>query len=58
MIISLLVVLVLVGLGLWFIGTLPLDPTIRNIIRAVVIVLAVLYVLQAFGLLRGLPDVR
>lgn len=46
--IELIVVLVLLGLLLWVVGQLPIDPTIQRIIRVVVIVVAVLYVLSAF----------
>ena len=47
MLVSLIVVLVLCGLVLWAVGQFPLDPTIQRIIRVVVIVVAVLYVLDA-----------
>ncbi len=50
---GILVVLTLMGLFLWAIQVLPLDATIQRIIQVVVIVLAVLYVLQGFGLLPG-----
>ncbi len=43
--ITLIVVLIVVGLVLWILGFLPLDPTIQQIIRGLVIILAVLYVL-------------
>jgi hypothetical protein len=49
--VSLIVVLILIGLALWAVGMLPIDPAIMNVIRAVVVVLAVLYVLAAFGVI-------
>lgn len=51
--ISILVVLVLAGLVLWAISQFPLDATIVRIIRVVVVVAAVLWLLQGFGLLGG-----
>jgi hypothetical protein len=51
--ISIIVVLVLVGLALWVVGQIPMDPTIARILRVVVVVALVLWLLQAFGLLRG-----
>ena len=55
MLISLLVVLVLCGLALWALGQFPIDATIAKIIKVVIVVAAVLYILQAFGLWHGLP---
>ncbi len=51
--ISILVVLVLLGLALWVIGQVPLDPWIQKVIRVVVVVFVVLWLLQAFNLLPG-----
>ncbi len=57
--ISLLVLLILVGVGLYFIGQIPMDPAILNIIRVVAILCVVLYLIRAFGLLDvPLPRVR
>ncbi len=53
--IQLLVVLIVVGVGLYLIQTIPMDATIRTIIRVVVILAVVLWLLQAFGLLSGGP---
>jgi uncharacterized membrane protein YvlD (DUF360 family) len=53
--ISLLIVLVLLGLALWVVEQLPLDPTIVRIIRVVAIVAAVLYVLSALTGRHFLP---
>ena len=51
--IQLIVLLVVVGLLLWIVEQIPMDPTIRRIIRVVVIVVVCLYLLQilitAFG---------
>jgi hypothetical protein len=48
------VVLVIIGVALWAIESLiPLDPTIKNIIRVVIILVALLWVLTFFGLLPG-----
>lgn len=51
--------LILIGLVLWFVQTaLPLDPTIKRLIHAVVILLVVLWLLSAFGLLGPLPGLH
>lgn len=57
--IGLLIVLLLVGVGLYLLQQVPMDPAILNIIRIVVILCVVLYVIQAFGLLDvPIPRVR
>jgi hypothetical protein len=53
--IQLIVVLVVVGVVLYLIQTIPMDETIKVIIRVVVILAAVLWLLEAFGLLGGGP---
>jgi len=47
MLISLNLGRLLCGLALWALGQFPIDPTIARIIRVVVIVVAVLYCLDA-----------
>lgn len=55
--ISIIVALVVVGLILWAVGQIPMDPTVRRILQVVVVVALVLWLLQAFGLLGG-PAIR
>lgn len=55
MLISIVVALVIVGLLLWVISQIPMDPVIARIIRVVVIVVVVLWLLQIFtGVFSGL----
>ena len=52
MLIQLLVILLIIGVVVWFIGQIgQLDATIKKLIQAVLIIVALLFVLQAFGLL-------
>jgi hypothetical protein len=46
--IELVVILIVVGMLLWLVTQLPLDPTIQNIIRGVVILVVVLWLLRLF----------
>ena len=49
--ISLIVVLVICGVGLWLIETyVPMSPPIKVVIRVVVVLVIVLLLLQAFGI--------
>lgn len=52
--IDLLIVLILIGIGLYLLNLIPMDATVKQIVRVVVIVVAVLFVLRAFGLLDAL----
>lgn len=61
--IALVIVLIVIGVLLWLAETyIPMDPTIKMIIRVVVIICVVLFILQAFGLLPlkdiGVPQLR
>ena len=52
-IVGIIVAIVIVGLLLWAVGQIPMDPVIARVLRVVVIVCLVLWLLQAFGLLGG-----
>jgi hypothetical protein len=56
--ISLLIWLIILGLVLYLINTLPIDPTLKRIIHIVVVVIVVLWLLQVLGVLGGLGDIR
>lgn len=56
--ISLLVILLIVGVALYLVTLIPMDPTFKQIIRVVVILVAILYVLQALGLWSGFGNLR
>lgn len=52
--IQLIVMLVIIGLLLWAVeSVVPMDPTIKQIIRVIVIVAVCLWLLSLFGLLPG-----
>lgn len=48
-IIGIIVTLVVVGLVLYLIDLIPMDSTIKQIIRGIIIVLVIVWLLQAFG---------
>ncbi len=57
-IIGLLVVLIIIGVGLWLVNTMiTMDPKIKTIINVVVVLLVVLWLLQVFGLLGSLGPI-
>jgi hypothetical protein len=48
----LVVVLIVVGVLLWLINTyIPMQPTIKRILNAIVVICVVLWLLSAFGIL-------
>jgi hypothetical protein len=57
--ISVIIVLIVVGVLLWLALTyIPMDATVKTIIKAVVIIAVVLWLLSVFGLLDSLYTVQ
>jgi len=57
--INLIVILVVVGFGLWAINTyIPMDRKIKSILNLVVVVLVVLWLLSVFGILGDFGSIR
>jgi hypothetical protein len=57
--ISLVIILIVVGVLLWLINTyIPMDGKIKSILNAVVVIVVVLWLLQAFGVLGSLGGIR
>jgi len=58
-ILTILVVIVVVGILLWAVNSfLPMDGKVKSILNAVVVILLVIWLLQAFGLIDALRGVR
>lgn len=56
---QIVITLIVVGILLWLEETyIPLAPPIKMIIRAVVVIVVVLWLLQIFGLLPMVSNVR
>jgi len=57
--IGLILTLVVVGVLLWLLNNyVPMDSKIKTIINAVIVIVVVIWLLQAFGVLGALRDVR
>jgi len=57
--ISLILVLVVVGIVLWLINRfIPMQPTIKKILNAVVIILVILWLLSVFGVIDSIDTIR
>lgn len=52
--IGLLIVCILVGAGLYLLAMMPIDETVKKIIRVVVILVLVIYVIVFVGTMFGL----
>ena len=51
--------LIVVGVLLWLVNTfIPMDPKIKGILNAVVVIALVVYLLQVFGLLGTLEGIK
>ncbi|HZV57277.1 MAG TPA: Thivi_2564 family membrane protein [Sphingobium sp.] len=56
---TIIIVLIVVGVLLWLVNNyIPMDSKIRSILNGVVVILVVLWLLQAFGVLGSLGNVR
>lgn len=56
---SIIIVLIVVGVLLWLVNTyIPMDGKIKGILNAVVVIVVVLWLLQAFGLIGALSDIH
>ena len=57
--INLVVVLLVGGVLLWLVNTyIPMDRKIKSILNIVVVIVVVIWLLQAFGVLGSLDSVR
>jgi hypothetical protein len=57
--ISILITLIVVGVLLWLVNTyIPMDGKIKKILNIVVVVLVVFWLLNIFGVLNQLRNVR
>jgi hypothetical protein len=55
-ILGLVITLIVIGILLWLVETyIPMDPTIKRILYAVVIICVVLWLLTVFGVLSSTP---
>lgn len=54
MLIHVIIVLIIVGILLWLVNNyIPMDAKIKSILNVVVVIVVILWLLQAFGLLSG-----
>ena len=57
--VTIVLVLIVVGVLLWLINTyIPMQGTIKSILNAVVIIVVIIWLLQAFGVLGEIGRVR
>ncbi|MFZ3216215.1 MAG: Thivi_2564 family membrane protein [Candidatus Acidiferrales bacterium] len=56
---QLVIVLIVVGVLLWFVNRfIPMQGTIKSILNAVVVIVVVLWLLNVFGLFHSLANIR
>lgn len=57
--VTIVIVLIVVGVLLWLINAyIPMQRTIKSILNAVVIIVVVVWLLQVFGILGSVGNVR
>ena len=58
-ILTIIIVLIVTGVLLWLINTyIPMQGTIKKILNAVVVIIIVIWLLQAFGVLDTLKNLH
>lgn len=55
--ISVIITLVVVGVVLWLINLIPMQPTIKKIVNAVIVIFAVLWLFRVFGFWQYLANI-
>lgn len=56
---SLIIAIIVVGILLWAVNNfIPMDGKIKSILNAVVVILLILWLLQAFGILGPIGGIR
>jgi hypothetical protein len=57
--ISVVVILVVVGVILWLVNKyIPMDAKIKTVLNIVVLIVVCIWLLQAFGILGNINDIR
>ena len=57
--INLVVVLIVVGVLLWLVNSfIPMDRKIKQILNIVVVIVVVIWLLQVFGVIGSLSNIR
>ena len=58
MLVHVVLVLIVVGILLYLVNNyIPMDGKIKSILNAVIVIMVILWLLQAFGLLSGLRSI-
>lgn len=53
-VLSIIVLLVIIGFGLWLLEQIPMDATVKKVIIGVAIFLVIIWVLQSLGIVGSL----
>jgi uncharacterized protein YhhL (DUF1145 family) len=57
--VSVVIVLIVVGVLLWLINTyIPMARPIKTILNVVIVIVVVLWLLQVFGVISGIDNLR
>jgi predicted membrane protein len=56
---SLIIAIIVVGVLLWAVNNfIPMDGKIKSILNAIVVIVLILWLLQAFGILGSVGNIR
>lgn len=57
-ILNIIIVIIIVGVLLWLVNLIPMQRTVKSILNTVVVILLVIWLLNVFGVLAYLQQIR
>ncbi len=57
-VLTIIITLIVIGVLLWLINYIPMQPTIKKIVNTLVVIIVVLWLLKVFGLYTYLSNIR
>lgn len=56
--ITIVITLVVVGVVLWLINLIPMQPTIKRIVNAIIVIFIIIWLMKIFGLWSYLSNIH
>lgn len=56
-VITILITLIVVGVVMWLVNMIPMQPTIKKIVNTIIVIFVVIWLLKVFGLWAYLANI-